>query len=66
VVLSQIRKAPDLSLASCARSKADGAVMFKAPVFVHRQAVPLALADLTKIDQQPNLFNNECEGMCGV
>ena len=40
--------------------------MFKAPVFVHRQAVPLALADLTKIDQQPNLFNNECEGMCGV
>lgn len=43
-----------------------GLAMFKSPVFVHRQAVPLAIADLSKIDHQLNLFNNECEGMCGV
>jgi hypothetical protein len=40
--------------------------MFKKPTFLHRQAVPLAEADLSKVDKQINLFNNECEGMCGV
>ena len=33
---------------------------------IHRQAVPLAEADLTKVDKQINMFNNECAGMCGV
>jgi hypothetical protein len=44
----------------------DGIAMFKAPTFVHRQAVPLVEADLSKSDAQLNMFNNECEGMCGV
>jgi hypothetical protein len=44
----------------------DGIAMFKTPTFVHRQAVPLAEADLTKVDAQIDLFNNECEGMCGI
>lgn len=43
-----------------------GIAMFKKPTFVHRQAVPLADADLSRVDSQLNLFNNECEGMCGV
>lgn len=43
-----------------------GIAMFKKPTFVHRQRVPLIDADFTRIDQQINLFNNECEGMCGV
>jgi hypothetical protein len=44
----------------------EGIAMFKRPTFVHRSAVPLVDADLTKVDPQLSLFNNECEGMCGV
>lgn len=43
-----------------------GLAMFKAPTFLHRSGVPLAQADLSRIEKQINLFNNECEGMCGV
>jgi hypothetical protein len=43
-----------------------GIAMFKKPTFLHRQAVPLGEADLSKVDKQINLFNNECEGMCGT
>jgi hypothetical protein len=37
-------------------------------MFVHRQRVPLAEADLSTAEDrgQLDLFNNECEGMCGV
>jgi hypothetical protein len=36
--------------------------------FVHRDRVPLADVDLSTAEErgQLNLFNNECEGMCGV
>jgi hypothetical protein len=36
--------------------------------FVHRDRVPLAEVDLSTPYErgQPDLFNNECEGMCGV
>lgn len=36
--------------------------------FVHRQRVPLAEADLSSAEDrgQLNMFNDECEGMCGV
>lgn len=44
----------------------EGLAMFKKQTYLHRQAVPLAEADLTRVDRQINLFNNECEGMCGV
>lgn len=44
----------------------DGLAMFKKPTFVHRSAVPLADADLSRVDPQINLFIHECEGMCGV
>lgn len=37
---------------------------FRGEVFLHPDRVPLAEADLSKIDQV-NLFGNECEGMCG-
>ena len=38
------------------------------PWFVHRDLVPLAEVDLSTVEDhgQLNLFNNECEGMCGV
>ena len=38
------------------------------PQFMHRQCVPLDEADLSTLEDhgQLNLFNNECEGMCGV
>lgn len=44
----------------------EGLAMFKKPTFLHRSGVPLAEADLSKVDRQINLFNNECAGMCGV
>jgi len=39
-----------------------------APAFVHPSGVPLEEVDLTTAEDhgQLNLFNNECEGMCGV
>lgn len=40
---------------------------FRGELFVHQSRVPLEIANLDpKIDaQQPDLFNHECEGMCG-
>jgi hypothetical protein len=43
----------------------EGLAMFRAPTFVHRSRVPLRVADLQESDTL-DLFNNECEGMCGV
>jgi len=35
--------------------------------FLHQSCVPLRLVNFTQADTaQPNLFGNECEGMCGV
>lgn len=36
--------------------------------YMHRDMVPLAEVDLSTTDErgQPDLFNNECEGICGV
>jgi hypothetical protein len=40
---------------------------FKGQQFMHRQRVPLPDVDLrTRAEKEPDLFNNECEGMCGV
>ena len=37
------------------------------PAFVHRSCVPLEEAEFYSGDKnQVDLFNNECEGMCGV
>lgn len=41
---------------------------FKGEQYLHAQAVPLDQVDLSTAEDrgQLNLFNNECEGMCGV
>lgn len=41
---------------------------FRGKQFMHRSMVPLADVDLSNAEDhgQLNLFNNECEGMCGV
>lgn len=41
---------------------------FRGKQFVHRSLMPLPKVDLRTDDEagQPDLFNNECEGMCGV
>jgi hypothetical protein len=41
---------------------------FRGELFIHQSRTPLALANLDpKADaKQPDLFNNECEGICGV
>jgi hypothetical protein len=41
---------------------------FKGEQYMHRSLVPLKNADLTTLEDhgQLNMFNNECEGMCGV
>jgi hypothetical protein len=46
----------------------DGARGMRGTMFVHRQRVPLDQVDLSTPEErgQLNLFNNECEGMCGV
>jgi hypothetical protein len=40
----------------------------KATPYLHRSLVPLEDVDLSTAEErgQPDLFNNECEGMCGV
>ena len=40
----------------------------KEPWFIHRDRVPLDQVDLSTAEDrgQLNMFNNECEGMCGV
>ena len=35
-------------------------------VFIHKSCTPIDEVDLNKKDNQLDLFNNECEGMCGV
>ena len=41
---------------------------FRGQQFMHRSMVPLTEVDLSTAEDrgQLNLFNNECEGMCGV
>lgn len=34
--------------------------------YLHRSCLPLSEAPLADDDNQPSLFGNECEGMCGV
>jgi len=34
--------------------------------FLHDSCVPLGEIDFNKSSKQPDLFNNECEGMCGL
>lgn len=41
---------------------------FRGEQFMHRKMVPLSEVDLSTAEErgQINMFNNECEGMCGV
>ena len=50
------------------RSEISDSVKIKEPQFIHRQCVPLPEVDLTTVEDegQINMFNDECEGMCGV
>jgi len=38
----------------------------RAAPYLHRSAVPLEEVDFRMQENQINMFNNECEGMCGV
>lgn len=39
----------------------------KRPAFLHRSLVPLGEADLKESSEvQPDMFGNECEGVCGI
>ena len=38
----------------------------KDEIFLHKECKPINEIDFYKKDNQLNLFNNECEGMCGV
>ena len=63
-----IRRDPKLWADACevdaAIRHADG---MRAEVFLHRSCKPLADAALgTDLDDEPNLWNQECQGMCGV
>lgn len=42
--------------------------MIRGEVFLHRSAVPLDAADLSMPEDhgQPDMFGNECSGLCGV
>ena len=41
-------------------------IRFHGEMFLHPSRVPLAQADLTAKIVGPDMFSNECEGMCGV
>ena len=46
----------------------EGATRFNSKLFLHKDRVPLDEADIRTSEEhgQPDMFNNECEGMCGV
>jgi hypothetical protein len=49
------------------RAKSVGGVGITGELFVHRSFKPLRLTVLTNVEAgEMDLFNNECEGMCGV
>ena len=50
------------------RSRPPNAYRTKGVLFLHRSCKPLAEVDFSTAEErgQLNLFNNECEGMCGV
>ena len=35
-------------------------------LFLHRKCIPLDEVNFDIKTDQPDMFNNECEGMCGV
>ena len=45
-----------------------GSRSIKDEVFLHRKCIPLDEVEFNKkeTDKQLDMFNNECEGMCGV
>lgn len=47
------------------RNPCGQAAGIKGELFIHRSFTPLEFADF-KDDQTPDLFGNECEGMCGA
>ena len=38
----------------------------KRTCFIHKSATPIDEVEFDPYAEQLNLFNNECEGMCGV
>lgn len=40
--------------------------MLRGQPFIHRRRIPLAEVDFSHITDQPNMFGNECGGVCGV
>lgn len=49
-------------------SRAVGSHVMRAPPFLHSSCVPLDQADFSVVrrKRQSNLFQQECEGLCGV
>lgn len=43
-----------------------GVTNFRGTAYLHRSCVPLGEVDFSKPSEQPGLFGNECEGVCGV
>jgi len=62
------REAIEVDAAIRSPIERDGVPSMRAKQFLHRQLVPLDQVDLSTAEDhgQLNLFNNECEGMCGV
>ncbi len=40
--------------------------MLRGTPYIHRQRIPLSEVDFSHVGKQPDLFGNECEGVCGV
>lgn len=56
----------DESIRNMSNSNPSGqAAGIKGEIFIHRSMTPLRTANL-KEDNTPDMFGNECEGMCGV
>lgn len=56
---------PSLELDGWLREPAQ-VVRFHGEVFLHQSRRPLASVDLTPTARAPDMFGQECEGMCGV
>ena len=63
---NEVIKIDNLSRSNIRFNKSAGSEKLKDKLFLHRDLKPINEIDFNKKTDQLDLFNNECEGMCGV
>ena len=63
---NEVIKIDNLIRSNIRFNKSAGSEKLKDKLFLHRDLKPINEIDFNKKTDQLDLFNNECEGMCGV